>query len=88
MDLVLQKEGVRAVFVNLYGGVNRMHEGAKGVVRYIQEHKINIPVVAKAVGNYQEETWKIFKEGGVTVISEVATEKGIEQLARLLEGER
>ncbi len=88
MDLVLQKEGVRAVFVNLYGGVNRMHEGAKGVVRYIQEHKINIPVVAKAVGNYQEETWKIFKWGGVTVISEVATEKGIEQLARLLEGER
>jgi len=85
MDLVLQKEGVRAVFVNLYGGVNRMHEGAKGVVRYIQENKINIPVVAKAVGNYQKETWEIFKGGGVTVIKEVATEKGIEQLARLLE---
>jgi len=88
MDLVLQKEGVRAVFINLYGGVNRMHEGAKGVVRYIQEHKITIPVVAKAMGNYQEETWEIFKGGGVTVISEVATEKGIEQLARLLEGEK
>ena len=88
MDLVLQKEGVRALFVNLYGGVNRMHEGAKGVVRYVQEHKITIPVVAKAVGNYQKETWEIFKGGGVKVITEVATEKGVEQLARLLEGEK
>jgi len=88
MDLVLQKKGLKAVFINVYGGINPIHEGAKGVVRYIREHKITMPVVAKAVGNYQEETWEIFKGGGVTVISEVATEKGIEQLARLLEGEK
>lgn len=88
MDLVLQKKGVRALFVNLYGGVNRMHEGAKGVVRYVQEHKVTIPVVAKAVGNYQKETWEIFKEGGVRVVTDIATEKGVEQLARLLEGEK
>jgi len=85
MDLVLQKEGVKAIFINLYGGVNRMHEGAKGVVRYMKEHEVNVPVVAKAVGNYQKETWEIFEGGGVTVIKEVATEKGIDQLARLLE---
>jgi len=86
MDLVLQKKGVKAVFINVYGGINPIHEGAKGVVRYIQEHGITIPIVAKALGNRQEETWEILKEGGVSVVTEVATEKGIEQLARLLEG--
>jgi len=86
MDLVLQKKGLKAVFINVYGGINPIHEGAKGVVRYIREHGITIPIVAKALGNRQEETWEILKEGGVSVVTEVATEKGVERLARLLEG--
>jgi len=86
MDLVLQKKGVKAVFINVYGGINPIHEGAKGVVRYIQEHGITIPIVAKALGNRQEETWEILEGGGVKVVTDVATEKAVEQLARLLEG--
>ena len=86
MDLVLQKKGLKAIFINVYGGINPIHEGAKGIVRYIREHGITIPIVAKALGNRQEETWEILREGGVSVVTDVATEKGIEQLARLLEG--
>jgi len=86
MDLVLQKKGLKGVFINLYGGINPIHEGAKGIVSYIREHKITIPIVAKVLGNRQEETWEILKEQGVRVVTEVATEKGVEQLAHLLEG--
>jgi len=86
MDLVLQKEGIRAVFINVYGGINPIHEGAEGVVRYMKEHRVTIPIVAKALGNHQEETWEIFEKHGVHVVTEVSTEKGIEQLTRLLEG--
>lgn len=86
MDLVLQKKGLKAVFINLYGGINPIHEGAKGIVRYIREHKVTIPIVAKVLGNRQEETWEILKGQGVRVVTEVATEKGVEQLAHLLEG--
>ncbi len=86
MDLVLQKKGLRAIFINLYGGINPIHEGAKGVVRYIKEHGVSIPIVAKALGNRQEETWEIFRSGGVHVVGGVSTEEGVEELARLLEG--
>ena len=84
-DLVLQKKGIRALFINVYGGINPIHEGAKGVVRYLKEHNITIPVVAKALGNHQEETWKIFRDAGVHVVEDVSTEKAVEDLARLLE---
>jgi len=86
MGLVLQKKGIRAVFINVYGGINPIHEGAKGVVRYMQEHGVTIPIVAKALGNHQEETWEIFQSHGVHVVTDVSTEKGVEQLTRLLEG--
>ncbi len=88
MDLVLQKKGLKAVFINLYGGINPIHEGAKGIVCYIREHRTTIPIVARALGNRQEETWEILENGGVKVVTEVSTEKGVEQLARLLEGGR
>ena len=86
MDLVMMKPGLRAIFINVYGGINPIHEGAKGVVRYIQEHNVKIPIVAKALGNRQEETWEIFRSAGVHVVTEAATEKAIDRLYGLVGG--
>ena len=88
MDIIFRKEGIKGLFINVYGGINPIHEGAKGIVRYLKDHNITIPVVAKALGNHQEETWKIFRENGVHVTSGVSTEEGIEMLAGLLEIKR
>ncbi|MFC1951341.1 succinyl-CoA synthetase subunit beta, partial [Chloroflexota bacterium] len=88
MDLVLQKEGIRAMLINVYGGINPIHEGAKGVVRYMQEHNITMPIVAKALGNRQEETWEIFKSQGVHVGDGVSTESAVELLAKILKETR
>ena len=88
MGLVLQKKGLKAVFINLYGGINPIHEGAKGIVRYLKEHPTSIPVMANPRGNRQEETWQILEEGGVRVVPGVATEKAVEQLVNLLEEAR
>lgn len=84
MELVMMKPDLRAIFINVYGGINPIHEGAKGVVRYIQEHKVKIPIVAKALGNRQEETWEIFRSGGVHIVTEAATEKAIDKLYELV----
>jgi len=84
MELIMMKPGLRAVFINVYGGINPIHEGAKGVVRYIQEHNVKIPIVAKALGNRQEETWEIFRSAGVHVVTEAATEKAIDRLYELV----
>ena len=43
MELIMMKPGLRAIFINVYGGINPIHEGAKGVVRYIKEHNVKIP---------------------------------------------
>jgi succinyl-CoA synthetase beta subunit len=85
MNLVMAKKGLRAIFINLYGGINPIHEGARGIVRYLAEHEVKIPLVAKALGNRQEETWEILRSGGVEVVTEVATEKAVERLIELLE---
>lgn len=84
MELILEQPGLKAVFLNLYGGINPIHEGAKGITKVIREKKVNIPIVAKALGNRQEETWKTLEEVGVHVIEESKTQKAVEFLAELL----
>ncbi|OPY05292.1 MAG: Succinyl-CoA ligase (ADP-forming) subunit beta [Syntrophus sp. PtaB.Bin001] len=84
MELIMMKPGLRAIFINVYGGINPIHEGAKGVVRYIKEHNVKIPIVAKALGNRQEETWEIFRSAGVHVVTEAATEKAVDRLYELV----
>ncbi len=84
MALVMMKPALRAVFVNVYGGINPIHEGAQGIVRYMREHQVRIPVVAKALGNRQEETWQILRSAGVHVVTDMPTEKAVAVLFRLL----
>jgi len=86
MDLVMMKPGIRAILINVYGGINPIHEGARGVVRYIAEHELKIPIVAKALGNHQEETWEILRPAGVHVVTDPATEVAIDRLYALLNG--
>ncbi|MCE5250416.1 succinate--CoA ligase subunit beta [bacterium] len=86
MELVMMKQGIRAIFINIYGGINPIHEGARGIVRYMKEHGVTIPVVAKALGNHQEETWEILRAGGVHVVTEVPTEIAAERLFELVSG--
>ncbi len=87
MNLVMAKGAVRAIFINIYGGINPIHEGARGVVQYMKDHNVNVPVVAKALGNRQEETWEILRSGGVHVVTQAPTEMAVDQLFELL-GER
>jgi succinyl-CoA synthetase beta subunit len=84
MELVLEQPGLKALLINIYGGINPIHEGAKGIDKVIREKKVNIPVVAKALGNRQEETWKTLEEAGVYVIKESETQKAVKYLSELL----
>jgi len=88
MELLLMKKGLRALFINIYGGINPIHEGAKGVVQYIHDHKVKLPIVVKALGNRQEETWEIFRSGGVHVVTDTATEKAVDKLYEVVHNQQ
>jgi succinyl-CoA synthetase beta subunit len=87
-DLVLQKPGLRGLLINLYGGINPIHEGAKGIVRLLKEKQVTIPGVAKALGNRQEETWATLREAGVIIVTDITTEAAVDALCAALDTTR
>jgi succinyl-CoA synthetase beta subunit len=85
LELVLEPPEVRGVIINLYGGINRMLEAAKGIVAALKNIRDNRPVVVKILGNQQEEAWAMLEpEPNVHVIRGVQTEAAVARLAELL----
>jgi succinyl-CoA synthetase beta subunit len=84
-NLVLDKPGLKGLLINLYGGINPIHEGAKGVVKALRERGTTIPVVAKALGNRQEETWETLRQAGVIIVTDITTEAAVDALCAALD---
>ncbi len=81
LRLVLARPGLQGVLINIYGGINPIHEGALGVAEVMVEG-VQVPVVAKALGNHQEETWAILEAAGVEVVRSLDTEQAVAALLR------
>jgi succinyl-CoA synthetase beta subunit len=83
-NLVLDKPGLKGLLINLYGGINPIHEGAKGIVKALKERGAAIPVVAKALGNRQEETWATLRQAGVIIVTDITTEAAVDAMCEAL----
>ncbi len=87
MRLVLSQPSVRALLINLYGGINPIHDAARGVADVLAEGP-GIPVVAKALGNRQEETWSLLAQAGVEVVTAMDSESAVRAVVRHLASRR
>ncbi len=82
--LVLRRGNIKAILINLYGGVNSLIEAANGVKQARESFAKDVPIVVKAVGNQQEEAWEILSSAGVHLIKTFHTEKAIDLLKEIL----
>ncbi|MBO8180350.1 MAG: ADP-forming succinate--CoA ligase subunit beta [Archaeoglobus sp.] len=60
MNLILSDDNVRVVFINIFGGITRCDEVARGLVEALGE--VSIPVVVRLAGTNEEEGRKIMEK--------------------------
>lgn len=59
VELVLMDPGIKGLLINIFGGITRCDEVAKGVLAALEDLKVTIPVVARIEGTAAEEGRKI-----------------------------
>jgi len=75
LSIILADGGVKAVLFNVFGGITRCDEVAKGILAAMSEVKPVTPMVARLVGTNEEEGRRILAEAGMmtaTSLSEAA----------------
>ena len=63
--ILMDDEAVRAVFINIFGGIMRCDVLAQGVVDAVQKLEVKVPVIIRMEGTNVEEGRKILADSGL-----------------------
>lgn len=80
MNILLSDKNVKAVMINIFGGITRCDDVAKGVLKALKIIMTDIPIVVRLSGTNAEEGLAILKETGLPTVSSMseAAKKAIE----------
>ncbi|MEN6455197.1 MAG: ADP-forming succinate--CoA ligase subunit beta [Prolixibacteraceae bacterium] len=80
MNILLSDKNVQAVMINIFGGITRGDDVARGLIEALNTIKTNIPIVVRLSGTNAEEGLAMLKETGLTTVSTMseAAQKAIE----------
>ncbi len=80
MNILLSDSNVKAVMINIFGGITRCDDVARGLVTAMKEIDTDIPVVIRLSGTNAKEGLEIIREYGLPTVSTMseAAQKAIE----------
>lgn len=67
LKIAFEIPGIDAVLVNIFGGITRCDEVAKGIVGVMEETRLTVPVVVRLVGQNVEEGRRILRDSGLDI---------------------
>ncbi len=67
-EILLSDKNVRAVLINIFGGILRVDTLARGVVEAAQKTRIQLPIVLRLEGTNVEQGREILKDSGLNFI--------------------
>ena len=67
--IILSDKNVKAVFINIFGGIMKCDVIAQGVVEAVKKTKLSVPLVVRLEGNRKTEGEKILKESNLPIES-------------------
>ena len=86
--ILMTDSGVRAVFINIFGGILRCDVLATGVVAAAKDLQMKVPVVVRMEGTNVEAGQKILRESGLNFTIANGMKDGAEKVVALAGGAR
>jgi succinyl-CoA synthetase beta subunit len=76
--IILSDDKVKAVLVNIFGGIVRCDLIAEGIIGAVEEVGVNVPVVVRLEGNNAENGSKLLAESGLNIIAATSLKEAAE----------
>ncbi len=67
--IILSDENVKAVLINIFGGIVRCDRIANGIIEAVKELDLNVPVVVRLAGTNADVAKELLASSGVSIIS-------------------
>ncbi len=82
--IILSDKNVKAILINIFGGILRCDVLAEGVVEAASKTEINVPVVIRMDGSNVEQGRRILFESGLKLINAVDIKDAAHKIAELV----
>jgi len=83
--IILKDPNVKAILVNIFGGIVRCDRVAQGIVdAYKNMGSINVPIIVRLQGTNAVEAKKIIDESGLKVFSAIALQEAADLVKKVL----
>lgn len=69
MRIILEDPSVNTIMINIFGGITRCDEVAKGVLHGLSEHPRDIPIVARLIGTNAQSGIKLLNDAGIMTLN-------------------
>ncbi len=69
MNLLLSDKNVKVVMINIFGGITRCDDVARGLVAALNQMKVDIPIVVRLSGTNARQGLEIIKEANLPVVN-------------------
>jgi len=84
--IILKDPKVKAILINIFGGIVRCDKVAEGVVAAYQNiEEINVPIIVRLQGTNAVEAKKIIDESGLKVHSAVLLQEAADKVSEVLQ---
>jgi len=84
--IILSDSNVKAVLVNIFGGIVRCDLIAEGIIGAVEEVGVNVPVVVRLEGNNAEIGSKVLADSGLNIIAATSLTDAAESVVKAAEG--
>lgn len=87
-EIMLSNPNVKAILVNIFGGIMRCDTIAEGVVQACHTVKLNVPLVVRMLGTNEELGRKILADSGLPIVSAHGMAEAAQKVVALSRGEK
>jgi len=84
--IILADKNVKAILINIFGGILRCDVLAEGVVQAARKTSIPVPVVIRMEGTNVEQGRRILAESGLNLITAVNLKDAADKIAAIVKG--
>lgn len=84
--IILSDDSVKAVLINIFGGIVRCDLIAEGVIGAVEEVGVTIPVIVRLEGNNADLGIKVLADSGLNIIAATSLTDAAEQVVKAAEG--
>ena len=85
--IILSDDNVKAVLINIFGGIVRCDLIAEGVIGAVEEIGVKVPVVVRLEGNNAELGQKVLADSGLNIIAATSLTDAAEQAVKAAGGD-